>query len=363
MKRILFFILVASQAGATDCGNVLRDPGYDLWCGDDLCAWKIERGGILRVPTWNEGDPGVELVGDDVAIEQLAPVDSGDGTCIEFDLLANVDPDAQVDFNVDVLGDGSVEHTERLPTSNWKPLTYRIAIGSPYAGVRFEIAKRGSGRAQLASIGAKIVSGGCSNLDVIVASNRLLGAPCSDPAQCASGLCGTGEIGTPFSLPSRVCIACDAQHACNAGDVCGLDAASSPVRPPPTTCVPAAAKQLGEQCGIDDECATGFCTEHVCSTCRDSSNCTNGETCGKMITDTPVASVCSPLAHVRQHGEPCVWDDDCASSACVGPQRTQCIDGRACVTAAECPFGNADNVEPLQNQPCVPVGIQGGTCQ
>src|SRR5215468_1920822 len=65
-------VAAAGQLGATDCGGgITRDPGFDLWCGDVLCAWKIERGEVLRVPTWNEGDAGVELVGPDAAIEQF----------------------------------------------------------------------------------------------------------------------------------------------------------------------------------------------------------------------------------------------------------------------------------------------------
>ena len=66
----LFLLVVASQMGATKCGQVLRDPGFDLWCGDELCAWKVERGDVKRVATWHEADAGVELVGGDVAIEQ-----------------------------------------------------------------------------------------------------------------------------------------------------------------------------------------------------------------------------------------------------------------------------------------------------
>ena len=62
-----------------------------------MCAWKTERGDVQKVPTWNAGDPGVELVGNDVAIEQVSPVDSGDGSCLEFDLIADVDENAQVD--------------------------------------------------------------------------------------------------------------------------------------------------------------------------------------------------------------------------------------------------------------------------
>ena len=66
-------------------------PASTCGAATQLCAWKLERGDIKRVPTWNEGDSGVELDGTDIAIEQLSPVDSSDGTCIEFTLVANVD--------------------------------------------------------------------------------------------------------------------------------------------------------------------------------------------------------------------------------------------------------------------------------
>ena len=51
MRLPTLFVLAAavSQIGATDCGNALNDPGFDLWCGDQLCDWKIERGSVSRV--------------------------------------------------------------------------------------------------------------------------------------------------------------------------------------------------------------------------------------------------------------------------------------------------------------------------
>src|ERR1041385_4079047 len=88
---LLAAALAASQLGATDCGGgITRDPGFDLWCGAALCAWKIERGDVRRVATWHEADAGVELVDPDTAIEQFTPVNSHDGTCIRFDLIADV---------------------------------------------------------------------------------------------------------------------------------------------------------------------------------------------------------------------------------------------------------------------------------
>ena len=88
--QLTLLLLAATQLGATDCGEVLRDPGFDLWCGEDLCSWKVVRGDAKRVDTWHDGDSGVELIGNDAAISQVTPVTSGDGTCIEFELVANV---------------------------------------------------------------------------------------------------------------------------------------------------------------------------------------------------------------------------------------------------------------------------------
>src|SRR5829696_1451557 len=92
----IVIVAALSQLGSTDCGHAIRDDGFDLWCGEQLCAWKLERGAVKRVPSWNEGDAAVELVGDDVAIQQLSRVNSNDGTCLRFDLVANVETTAEV---------------------------------------------------------------------------------------------------------------------------------------------------------------------------------------------------------------------------------------------------------------------------
>lgn len=366
MRKLGTILLVgaaASQIGSTDCGNVLRDSGFDLWCGDTLCAWTVERGDIARVPTWNEGDPGVQLVGSDVAISQLTPVTSNDGACIEFDLVSNVDDESDVELNFYVDDGTAIDHTERVPTSNWQPITFEVGIANVYSGIRFEITKSGSGTAVLANIGATVVAN-CSGIDPFVPGPAPLGAPCSIASDCASQICGTTLPAAPVPFTfANVCLGCDDDHPCSAGDVCGIGAPASPVRGVPVTCVPEHASVLGQACNGDAECASSFCTEGACSECGTSADCPNAETCTpdqNASTGATYIYVCGE--QLGQPGDPCAENSDCASATCNGATAMQCSDGRACTTAADCPFGmGSDNG--LQNGSCLPVGIQGGSCQ
>jgi hypothetical protein len=371
---ILFLVAIASQIGATDCGQVIRDSSFDLWCGEELCAWKVTRGEIKRVPTWNEGDSGVELVGADSAIQQLTPVNHGDGTCIKFHLVANVEENAEAFLDIDVEGDGTIERTERIPTAHWKPVSYNIAISPPFDGIRFEIRKSGAGHAQLANIGAETAAKECEGLTPLDPGPRRNGALCTEATDCASLRC----IGSPTVQPaplffSGVCAGCDPKAStCGTGMVCGLGDAFSPVFAIPAECVPTASKELGEPCLADTECDTGMCwraadqTLGVCSTCKSDSDCTSGALCAASWDVDSLTwtgpFVCGANAMKAASGAPCATDDDCTSNHCNGAVRAQCGDGRSCISPADCPFGGVGS-DPLQNGACDTVGVQGGTCQ
>lgn len=360
-------VLVAalSQLGSTDCGQAIRDDGFDLWCGDELCAWKVERGAVERVASWNEGDYAVELVGEDVAIEQLSPVNGSDGGCLRFSLIANVEDTAEVRLNVDVEGDGTLEMSERLATSHWKPLSFTFAIVKPYDGVRFEIVKRGLGRGVVANIGAKIVTAAdCTGLTGLDPGPRRNGAYCFVHADCASGLCIPNVAPQPeYYKDAGVCAGCDPKVGDWCGtQACGVDEPFSPVFAVPVQCVAPGAKELGESCVTNAECASNICSGAygACSACVDTAQCPSGQQClpsgGSGAGKAPY--VCGGGQHLAQSGAACAANEDCASGVCNGSVRSECDgDGRECVTAAECPFDG------LQNRACNTVGIQGGTCQ
>ncbi len=350
-------VVAATQLGATDCGQVLKDPGFDLWCGDTLCAWKLERGTIERAPTWHEKDAGVAFTGDDDAIEQFAPVNDGDGHCIVFDLIADVDLGADVMLNIDIEGDGSVERSEPIPTSHWQPLQYAIAIAPPFDGVRFEITKHGSAHAVVAQIAAHTDASACDGLVPIASADPAPdGGRCGLGTDCTSGSCTGGIFG-------GVCQGCDSLGGSCAGGICGLGDPRGPAFPIPQTCVAVHAKELGEHCALGVECASTVCVEATCSSCDPAgAACAGGLTCDAAYTipnggQANRAYVCGAGSHLVATGGACGADTDCASAHCNGAVREQCLDGRACSTAASCP---AIGLDPT---PCSTVGIQGGSCQ
>jgi hypothetical protein len=360
LASLAFVVAAASQLGATDCGGqILRDPGFDLWCGDALCTWRVDRGDARRAPTWHEGDSGVELLGDDAAISQLAPVNSYDTTCIEFSGLAYVEDTAEVHFTADVLGDGKIELDERIPTSTFTPIKFTFGIKPPYDGVRFAFSKRGAGKVVLAELAAKVAHTCVSQLDP---GPRPLGASCDQPSDCVSNRCAISTGG--HTLLGGTCTGCDptlGDAACDAGHVCGLGKALVPTMTVPLQCVPRGNRVLGERCVSDPECATGTCLGNYCSACHDG-NCTAPQVCltstwavNDLGTPSPAPAVCQLAAA----GEPCAAHTDCASGACLGTPRRECLDHRPCDSAADCPVpGNT-----LVPGHCLELGVQGGRCR
>lgn len=347
--------VAAMQMGATDCGQVIRDPGFDLWCGDSLCTWKLLRGDIDQVGTWNAGDSGVSFLGTDTGIQQVAPVTSGDGNCIRFSMMSNVSDNAEVFLDIDLEADGSVERSERIPTAHWQPVSFLIYIKGPYDGIRFELAKTGAGEAVLANLSAEI-SGDCEGIEQITPDPRPNGAGCMEAADCASGLC----IASPTEIPGGsffglVCTGCDPTGAaCSAGQTCGIAAPLTPALAEPVECVPTAARVLGENCLGDAECASGICNDHSCSSCDSAAQCSN-QTCGPSWNNGP--TVCRPGVGLGATGTACGSSADCASDTCAGSERKECFDGRPCESPAECP-----TYDLLAPSACTTVGIQGGTC-
>jgi hypothetical protein len=154
----LLAAVAASQLGADGCpGQLIDDRGFDLWCGDQLCSWQLDRGEIARVPTWHRGDDGVALLGPDTRISQRgSPYVLA--TCIRFTTIAQVDEAAQVTLDLDLDLDGVVDHSERIPTSDWARITFLLPV-EPSRGIDFQLTRSGGGEVVLASTGAELADG------------------------------------------------------------------------------------------------------------------------------------------------------------------------------------------------------------
>ena len=183
---LLSFILGAAafaSMGATDCGQIIDDAGFDLWCGPSLCKWQVESGEIRKVATWHASDAGVELLGSEAKISQLTDVNNFDGTCVRFQMVADLDESVDLRLQMDVWGDGTYEFDERIPASDWRALSYLVRMPASYDHVRFRLYKRGAGKAVLANISAEIADDlECTTPALVVMPPAVAPPPTRSPA-------------------------------------------------------------------------------------------------------------------------------------------------------------------------------------
>jgi hypothetical protein len=362
-KRLLIVCAAALVLPGYKCGNVLEDNGFDLWCGDALCAWELETGDAVRAPTWHGRDYGVELVGDQVAISQLVKRDSGSLTCLRFELIADVAPTTSVTIELDFFDDGVVDHVQAVPTSNWALLTYPLTLPDSYQGIRVRLRKQGAGRAVLADIAA-IDTDECTGAPIEVDS-RPKGAWCDSEHPCDSGICRDGlRSGAPM-----VCSQCAGDTDCAAGQICGVAQWVPGHLDPYRSCVDPEQLALGRICSRDTECATGVCCDRVCSTCCSTGACDGAACAPRRYQESALEywmaapHQCEPGAGAMPAGALCLDGADCASGVCTGggPLAVCLMDSRACQSDADCPPDLADLVG--EDGGCVEVGTEGGVCE
>ncbi|HPH66274.1 MAG TPA: hypothetical protein PLF40_11035 [Kofleriaceae bacterium] len=355
MRKPIFALLLiaaaASQLGATDCGGdppIIVDPGFDLWCGDQLCAWHVDRGEIKKAATWHSEDAGVELLSADTAISQLSQTHA---QCIEFSFIANVDPTVDLRLEADVFNDGNVEYSEHIPTARWQPLTYRMRFARNPDGARFRFIKRGEGAAVLAQLEARSVTN-CSGRPAIELKAAPNGYQCAQNAECRSNFCNSG------GSDRGVCADCGPGlvDSCPIDKVCATVDPQDPNQSESFACSNPGERELGERCSSDAECESQICNVGRCAACGPANACDNDQICGPSV---PVKGpfVCAPGKFAGAMGAACFTNADCASATCNGAVMRQCPDGRTCGTTADCPSEGSE-----QHGPCVPVGVQGGTC-
>jgi len=359
-KLVFAAATIVFLGGADDggCGRppIINNNGFDLWCGDNLCYWQVDKGRIAPAPTWHDEDRAVDMIGDAVAISQVSDITNLDYRCIEFKLLANIEPTATVNIEMDIYDDGIVDWRQPLPASEWSPYSYLVLLPTNYQGVRFRITKAGSGRALLAQIAAESGGSQCAGMTPLLIDGQPDGAACGWTIECASGFCNAPQW--PSDAPAT-CGACKTDTDCAFDQVCGTVAPQQGFLDLYRGCVPAFSHQLGERCISDNECGSGACCENVCSTCCGDIGCDPGESCERVETSgvqqfwsTP--HQCDPQAGGANTGDECLVHADCASGVCRGSGDLKVceLDGRLCEASSDCP-GDLH---------CIKIGTAGGRC-
>jgi hypothetical protein len=257
------------------------------------------------VGTWHKNDYAVELASDDARVWQdNGTVTSADARCFEFAMVAKIDSGTRVFLELDFMADGSNELSQRLPTSDWERLTFRITTPDWYHGVRFSLRKDGPGRAVLAELSAVNAPGQCT-APALELLDRPDGARCSRDEECRAGHCD-----------SSVCGACANDADCAQDELCGLILGDGREL---RACLARSASPFGVACAVDAQCQSGHCQQQACSECS-GNLCDDGRSCSparRTDTDTRYwPRLCDPGSHARGRGELCTSHSDCASGFC-----------------------------------------------
>lgn len=182
----------------------------------------------------------------------------------------------------------------------------------------------------------------------ILGGARYLGEPCSDNAQCDTGICIESE---GAKMCSRACsdnVACGEGFRCHEGN-----------------CERGAPEGVGGICRDTSDCAApGACAQrgetHFCTVrCVAGTDCPSGFECSAV----GAASVCTPSLALL--GETCSANDECTTGIC---EFTSGVCTRLCDTDAPCSTGficraTADGVLSVCSPTAAPAPPRDGGCQ
>ncbi|MDB4946753.1 MAG: hypothetical protein JWP97_6287 [Labilithrix sp.] len=330
LRRSLAFLvlLVGCALFASGCEDLISDPNFHTWCGDQLCSWKLESGQIRKAPTWHPKDLGVELLDGTApsfttAISQVAVQNP---KCLQFSVVGDVAPEAQVSVQVDFDNDGLVEYEQQIAAVGFREQRTQITAPPYYANIKFTIIKKGTGKAVLAQMDVRSVDT-CTAAPVKLKSQPL-GLPCAtngDTDQCQSGVCCDG-------LCAECCVS-DGVEAPDLGDAGDGEA------PPPGPVDPLNHCSDGAACG----------RLPLLSIQREGVEAFSG------IFRSAIPYQCDPGHRQRPAGAECLVDQDCSSGTCEGEAwSVRNIESDAGPPCPAPPEGRAN---------CNVFGVRGGRCR
>jgi hypothetical protein len=153
MRHIKLAALLTLLLGACDTG-LIDNPSFDRWCGEELCDWETTEGKIERTSSWHKKDYAVAFEETPTEITQLVQ-SGGGGGCVRFDVIADVQAEAELKLFVNFGDNGSAVVEQMVAASNWAPTSFLVREPSSYKRVRYTLRKIGRGRAVLAQMWAE----------------------------------------------------------------------------------------------------------------------------------------------------------------------------------------------------------------
>ena len=156
MNRFVFIVIVPLFLVTT--GNycetdLIDDPGFQFWCGEELCAWQLEAGAVRKAPSWHEHDYAVELVGSPVVLSQQA--NRGFPSCVRLEVIADVEPSSMVSIAIDYTGDGTIDWEAPVQQEGFRTVAWELHSGAaPQRDSIFSVRKMGESRAVIMQLRA-----------------------------------------------------------------------------------------------------------------------------------------------------------------------------------------------------------------
>ncbi|HEY6560373.1 MAG TPA: dickkopf-related protein [Polyangiaceae bacterium] len=289
MKSRHVILLTLGAFAVIACDELVSDPTFDTWCGDQLCDWQVETGSVSRAKTWHSGDDGVELVGSPVSLSQQLRTSSGEMT---LRIAADLDASANVAIEIDLGDDGALDYSNVIPAGPpWSVQSMTIDLPRSDRRTRLRIHKRGSGKARIGRLSLESGSLFGPAVDVFL-------QPCESPATCPTAFCDlqaanqTGfcsfcrsdtdcaqdrycDRGPDAELPGSCVVrpvesGCTRDEDCPEGTICGADgldqialsrlgSAARDLLTEFGECKALASVAVDHACRADRECSSGIC--------------------------------------------------------------------------------------------------------
>lgn len=148
--RSLLVVVSALLSLAVTCeSDLIEDPGFQLWCGQRLCAWDLEQGEIRKVSTWHTNDYGVDLVGSPVLLSSPALRGS---SSVRVEVVSKIQNGARVTVEIDQDGNGTIDWSQAVPPSDDFVSRSWIASGRLEGSGVYYVRKSGEGEAVIARL-------------------------------------------------------------------------------------------------------------------------------------------------------------------------------------------------------------------